>query len=323
MALVLALCAQLDRQHQRITLLEAQLQECPAQQTETAALQELVTSLQAEQTTLQSRLTALKAEVQELRTRLGQDSSNSSRPPSSDPPQASAKNKAQRKPAPSGRQRGGQPGHPGRFRGLLTVEQVTQVVVVAPEGCRHCEQPFPLAEPRRRSRAWRHQVVELVGSLTVHITAYQRQVRRCSPCGERTRSALPAGVPASAFGPRLTAVVALFTGRFRLSHREVRQVMTDLWDVAVSLGAIERLQQVQSSALSAPYTEARGAVLKADVVNMGETSWREDKQRAWLWTVVTASLTVFLIDPSRGSVVVDVLLGAEYAGIVGSDRYSA
>ena len=52
-------------------------------------------------------IVALQAEVQELRARLGQDSSNSSRLPSSDPPQASAKVKALRKAVPSGRNRGG------------------------------------------------------------------------------------------------------------------------------------------------------------------------------------------------------------------------
>ena len=56
---------------------------------------------------------------------------------------------------------------------------------------------------------------------------------------------------------------------------------------------------------------------------MDETGWREDKQRAWLWTAVTAELTVFQIDHSRGGVVVEALLGAGFAGVVGSDRWSA
>jgi transposase len=69
--------------------------------------------------------------------------------------------------------------------------------------------------------------------------------------------------------------------------------------------------------------EVRNAVQQAPVVNMDETGWREGKQRAWLWTAVTAKLTVFLIDRSRGSSALTALLGEEYAGIVGSDRWSA
>jgi transposase len=165
-------------------------------------------------------------------------------------------------------------------------------------------------------------VVELE-LLTVRVVDYQMQVRRCASCGKRTRAALPAGVPRGAFGPRLTAIVALLSGRYRLSHREVRQLVADLWAVAVSLGAIARLQQAQSAALKPVYDEVREAIKQTPVVNMDETGWRENKRRAWLWTVVTASLTVFLVDHSRSGAVVETLLGKQYAGIVGSDRYGA
>src|SRR3954465_2916042 len=80
----------------------------------------------------QALIVALQERIRELEARLGQDSSNSSRPPSSDPPQAPARPKA----PPSGRQRGGQPGHPGVFRRLLPIEQVDEVVAVVPEACR-------------------------------------------------------------------------------------------------------------------------------------------------------------------------------------------
>jgi transposase len=56
---------------------------------------------------------------------------------------------------------------------------------------------------------------------------------------------------------------------------------------------------------------------------MDETGWRQEQQRAWLWTVVTAELTVFRIDRSRSRAAVEALLGAEFGGIVGSDRWSA
>src|SRR5262249_54524492 len=41
------------------------------------------------------------------------------------------------------------------------------------------------------------------------------------------------------------------------------------------------------------------------------------------WTAVTATLTVFRIDRSRGGAVLERLLGAAFAGVVGSDRWSA
>jgi transposase len=297
----------------------------PGRALDPAPLLEQVARLRRENAALRTENAALRAEsavlherVQELEARLGQTSANSSRPPSSDPPQAPAK----RRPPPSGRKRGGQPGHQGACRGLLPVEQVDVIVPVVPERCRHCEQSFPEPIFRHRGRVWRHQVVELL-PLAVRVTEYQMAVRRCAACGKRTRADLPLGVPRRPFGARLTAVVALLSGRYRLSRREVRQLLQDLWAVRVSLGAVVRQEQAQSAALAPIVDEAEAAVQQAAVVNMDETGWREDKQRAWLWTVVTADLTVFRIDRRRSGAVADALLGTDFAGVVGSDRWSA
>jgi transposase len=283
-----------------------------------AALLEESATLRLENATLRAENAVLQARIAELEARLGQNSSNSSRPPSSDPPQAPRKGPAQS----SGRRRGGQPGHRGASRALRPVDQVDEVVVVVPEVCRHCGQAFPEPDGRHRGRVWRHQVVELL-PLAVCVTEYQMAVRRCPYCRKRTRADLPVGVPWRPFGPRLTAVAALLSGRYRLSRREVRQLLEDLWAVRVSLGAVVRQEQAQSAALAPIVEEAQAAVQEAAVVNVDETGWREEQRRAWLWTAVTAELTVFLIDRSRGGTVVDALLGREFAGVVGSDRWSA
>jgi transposase len=266
----------------------------------------------------QALILALRERVHELEAQLGQNSSNSSRPPSVDPPQAPVRPKM----PPPGRKRGGQPGHRGACRELLPVEQVDEVVTVVSESCRHCGQAFLESAACGRARVWRHQVVELL-PLAVRVTEYQMGVQRCPACGKRTRAALPAGVPRRPFGARLTAVVALLSGRYRLSRRQVRQLLQDLWAVRVSLGAVVRQEQAQSAALAPIVAEARAAVQQAAVVNIDETGWRQEQQRAWLWTAVTAALTVFRIDRRRGGAVVDALLGAEFGGVVGSDRWSA
>jgi len=283
-----------------------------------APLLEQLATLRLENAALRAENALLEARIRELEARLAQDSSNSSRPPSSDPPQAPPRPKG----PPTGRKRGGQPGHHGACRALLPVEQVDEVVLVAPEVCRHCGQPFPASAGRPGGRVWRHQVVELL-PLAVRVTEYQMVMWRCLACGKRTRGDLPAGVPRRPFGARLTAVTALLSGRYRLSRREVRQLLRDLWAVRVSLGAVVRQEQAQSAALAPVVAEARAAVQQADVVNMDETGWRQEQQRAWLWTVVTAEVTVFRIDRRRSGAVVEGLLGPDFRGVVGSDRWSA
>jgi transposase len=275
-------------------------------------------ALRLENVALRAENAVLQARVRELEARLGQNSANSSRPPSSDPPQAPPRPKGPR----SGRKRGGQPGHRGAYRALLPIEQVDEVVMVLPECCRQCGQALPESTGRRRGRVWRHQVVELL-PLAVRVTEYQMARRRCAQCGKRTRADLPVGVPRRPFGARLTAVIALLSGRYRLSRREVRQLLQDLWAVRVSLGAVVRQEQAQSAVLAPIVEAARVAVQEAAVVNMDETGWRQEQQRAWLWTAVTAELTLFSIHRSRGGAAIEAVLGPEFTGVVGSDRWSA
>src|SRR5690349_20991992 len=269
------------------------------------ALLEQVATRRRENAALRAENAVLQARIRELEARLGQNSSNSSRPPSSDPPQAPARPKAPL----SGRKRGGQPGHRGTYRALLPVEQVDEVIVIVPEICRHGQQPFPESTGHRRGRVWRHQVVELL-PLAVRVTEYQMLRCRCPACGKRTRAELPTGVPRRPFGARLTAVVALLSGRYRLSRREVRQLLQDLWHVRVSLGAVVRQEQAQSAALAPVVEEARAAVQKAALVNMDETGWRQAKQLAWVWTAVIATLAMFRIDRTRCGAAGEALLAA-------------
>jgi transposase len=91
---------------------------------------------QAYMGTLEARVATLEDMVRTLQEQLNQTSRNSSRPPSSDPPQA------QRPRRPRGqRRRGGQPGHPGHTRSLVPVAEVDEVVVLKPEQCRKCHAP--------------------------------------------------------------------------------------------------------------------------------------------------------------------------------------
>ena len=98
-----------------------------------------VAALEAAVAALQAETAALRAEVETLKARLGQNSTNSGRPPSSDPPRA----RPAAPPWRGTRRPGGQPGHPGAFRSLRPPEQVDRVVPVVPDTCRRCAQPVP------------------------------------------------------------------------------------------------------------------------------------------------------------------------------------
>jgi len=261
---------------------------------------------------------ALTRRVQELEARLKQDSSNSSRPPSADPPGTPA-----RLPRPlKGRRPGAQPGHEAHQRLAVPPERVDRVVEHWPEQCAHCQAPLAADPGLVVAAPVRHQVTELP-PVRAEVTEHRLQRVRCPSCGGETRARLPVEVPRGAFGPRLQAAVALLSGRYRLSRREVAEVAEDLLGAPLAVGSVDALCQATAEALAAPMAELEAAVRQADAVHADETGWRQAGQRHWLWVVVAPLLTVFTIAASRGSGVLKRLLGTDFAGAVTSDRWSA
>ena len=91
----------------------------------------------------------------------------------------------------------------------------------------------------------------------------------------------------------------------------------------MALGTVGQLEQVISQALARPVEAAQAYVRQQAAKNVDETGWKEKGRRAWLWTVVTTWVSVFVIRFSRGSKGIRELLGEDVPGVVGSDRYSA
>jgi transposase len=252
--------------------------------------------------------------IQVLEAKLAQNSGNSSRPPSSDPPGTATPSKPPKKP---GRRRGGQPGHKRHQRALLPPERVTATTTLVPTDCRRCDLPLTGTDPA----PYVHQVVDIPPMLAEGHD-YLLHSLLCTKCKVYTRAELPSGVPTGNFGPRLQAMVGVCSGRYHMSKRQISEMMSDFFAVEVSLGSISNLEQDTSEALAASVAEAAQYVKAQPIKHADETGWTEAKQRAWLWVVVTAHAAVFLIRRSRGAAVAKELLGEVFTGILNSDRWS-
>jgi transposase len=255
-----------------------------------------------------ARIAQLEAEV----TRLSRNSTNSSKPPSSDPPGVTRPGHT-----PSGNKRGGQPGHKFHKRKLLPPDQVSRVVPLVPIACCGCG----AALHGRDRDPLRHQVVDMP-PVRPEVTEYQRHALTCA-CGVITRAPLPSGVPTSSFGPRLSAMIAILTAKYRLPKRGVRELLSDFLGVELALGSVANVEQNVSAALEAPVAEARAYVHTSAVIHADETGWREAKKKAWLWVAATSLVTVFVIAASRSSKVAKDMIGQAFSGVLTTDRWSA
>jgi transposase len=226
--------------------------------------------------------------VEDLTRELGKNSSNSAKPPSSDA-LADRRNIRKAKP-PSGRKRGGQPGHKGSCRALLPAERVDAVVNLFPGPCDVCcalPPHVPCSDPVR------HQVVDLLESGCRFTTEYRRHHAECV-CGEHLEVEADR-VPASAFGPRLVAAVSAMSGAYQLSRRQVPVFLKDVFGIEMSLGSVSNIEGRMTRALAAPSDEAMESAELASVKHVDETSWLRDSARCSAWVFATAMVTVIRV----------------------------
>jgi hypothetical protein len=267
---------------------------------------------------LVQRLAQAEARLAKLEEQLRRNSGNSSQPPSQDTPSQKATRhteSAQKK-----RHIGGQRGHRGHHRELLPIEAVSEVVIHRPIACQGCGSLL-LGQD---ATPYRHQVTE-IPLIKATVTEHQVHTLTCLGCGATNRGGLPVEVGASQFGPNVVSLMALLMGCYRLSKRQVVEVLDTCFGVSIAASSVVNQQQVVSEALAGVVGSLETYIQEQPACNMDETSWRQPDQdkRCWLWVVVTTLVTVFRIVPSRSGAIARQLLGDEYAGVVGSDRCGA
>jgi transposase len=282
-----------------------------------ARLEALVDALRQSNAQKDKRIAELETLVHDLRKRNKQNSSNSSRPPSSDPPWIKA---ARKKRQGSGKPSGGQLGHQAHARALAPSEEVAETLHYVPKQCRHCEKLLT-ADDEIAEALQRHQVSELP-PIKIRITEHQVHALVCGSCGTVTKGMLPEDVRKSVFGPRFQAEIVHLVANCRLSRRGAMKYAEESWGASISTGSIHHIEQNASQTLEAPYNEALDAVRSAPIRHADETGWPQSGRRGWLWAVGCVIATVFVIAGSRAGDVFTSLMGlAIQEGFFVTDRY--
>ena len=250
-----------------------------------------------------------------------QNSTNSSKPPSSDGLAGEPRERCRRKK--SRRKAGGQPGHRGAHRPLVPAEKVDEIRPVLPDQCQHCGRALPrqlelvqtVGEPQR------HQVTELppVQARTIE---YQCHRVVCPECGESTRAPLPKEATGH-FGPQLTALIAYLTVVCRMPRRVVEALLGQVLGIDISLGSTQKCWEEASQAVAAPCQELKKQLKNEPVLNVDETGWRTNGDKRFLWAFVAARYVVYTVAATRSSQVLRDLLGKVFRGILCSDRFRA
>lgn len=273
---------------------------------------------------LREQITEQRRQIQDLERKLesrNRNSTNSSKPPSSDG-LAGLQRKRGRKKLHTARRRkpGGQPGHAGHHRPLVPMEQVQSVQILLPQQCKHCGEQMPERPETVLGEPHRHQVTELP-RIEAFIIEYRRPSVLCGACHKSSCAPLPAEVQGQ-FGPQLTALMAYWTVVCRLPRRLVEGMLADVLGITLSLGSTQKAWEEVSAAVQTPYQELQQQLPQEKVLNVDETGWRTNGDKRWLWVLVASQFVFYWVSIHRSTEVLVTLLGAVFRGILCSDRYS-
>lgn len=255
-----------------------------------------------------AEIAKLRTRVRELETQAGQNSTNSHKPPSSDPPGTRPPKRG------TGKQRGAQPGHKPNKREFLPPEKVTRRTELKPKRCACCgsrDLTLAAVDPRR------HQVID-VPEIQPDVHEIVMHAASCGGCGKTTWAQLPDNVPRHMFGPRLLGLIGyLLAGR--TSRRQLQELLAEVFSIPVSLGALSEAEARISNAIAEPVDEAGAHVRAQTVKHVDGSTWRLEGAHAAVWTIATKLVAVFFVTADSRTETIRSLLGT-LSGTLVSDR---
>jgi len=254
-------------------------------------------SLKTSNALLQKENNFLKQQLEKYQT--PKNSSNSSKPPSSDFPKIQ---KTQSLRTPSGKKPGGQPGHEGTT--LKMTDTPDTVQKHSPNYCTCCGEDLSGYLPHFIGR---RQVIDIPPIKPI-ITEHQL-FEVCCPCGHNNRASYPDGVvtPVS-YGPGVQSLVSYLSVRQYLPVERITELLSSLFSLSLSTGGVCYLLEKVKQKAAPVYESIRQFVLKGKVIGADETGVNINGKNFWAWTFQNTRATYIAINKSRGTKAIDQIM---------------
>lgn len=235
----------------------------------------------------------LERRIEELEARLGMNSRNSSKPPSSDGYQKPAPRSLREK---SGRRPGGQAGHKGET--LEMSETPDKVIVHRVTRCATCGESL---EGVVAADVERRQVFDLPPR-TPEVVEHRAETAVCPACGHRTTAAFPEEVMASAqYGINLRSIAVYLQQYQLLPFDRTSELMRDLFSVPISTGTLANAIMDCADAVEAPVEKIREMIQGSPVAHFDESGVAVNGALAWCHVASTEYATHYTLHPKRGA----------------------
>ena len=267
---------------------------------------------------LSAKVDLLLRKVSELERKVAsllKNSTNSSKPPSSDITRSKPQQRQKGK-----RKIGAQTGHPRHERSAFPEADIQTFHEYRLDACPECgnaEVIFLDGPPRVLQQV---EIEEVLVSKDEH-RSYPVWCERCQKVHYHPFP--PEVVKEGLFKERLTALVAYMKAVDHASFSTIRKFIRDVLGERVSRGYLRKVVEKASHALDAPYAELLNRLPLEHALNVDETGHKENGGKFWTWVFRAELYVLFKIDKSRGSKVLLDVLGEEFNGVLGCDYFSS
>jgi len=244
---------------------------------------------------LRAEVAGLRAEAVELKWRLGMNSSNSGKPPSSDgykkkPRLTNLREK-------TGKQSGGQEGHEGKT--LRQVETPEKVIDHCPPACVGCGAALGIEQATGHRK---RQVFDLPEPQPLQVTEHRAHCCVCPYCGKETEASFPEDVTAQTqYGSRVATWVVYLRTWHLIPEDRVVEVMREMFGVFLSAATIAAMGQRKAKEGTELADHIGEQVKQAAVKHMDETGLRIAGVLQWLHVASTWLLTFYRTSNKRGA----------------------
>ena len=243
---------------------------------------------------LEAENRALRERLAQMERRLGLDSQNSSRPPSSDGVKKTPR-RTQSLRTKSNRPSGGQVGHEGQTLEAVDEPAHIQVHSVSDHcpGCGMTLEHVPLAGVLRR------QVFD-IPPLTIEVTEHRAERKHCPTCGQRHQGQFPIGVNAPVqYGPRIRALGVYFNQQHFIPEQRLSEIFSDVFGASIRPATVTSAISVVADACESLVQRIRERLEDSASKHLDETGFRINAVRQWLHVVSTADLSWYRTSPNR------------------------
>lgn len=244
-------------------------------------------------------IVTLLERVEELERRLGLNSSNSGKPPSSDGFKKPSRVTNQREK--TGRKSGGQAGHEGTT--LRQVPTPDKVVDHCPWVCMGCGGALSVEQTTRHQK---RQVFD-IAKPEIQVTEHRAHSCRCPACGTETQAAFPAEVTAAPqYGATVEALVVYLQAWQLIPEDRLAELMGDVFGVEVATSTIAAMGHRKAQELAGLAEHIEQQVKQATVKHLDETGYRIAGVLQWLHVASTWLLTCYRTSAKRGAMLAGV-----------------